>query len=442
MGGEQPLLVEGDAEARRVRQGDLAADDAQRLLGEPLQALLPDPVRVQGVVRSGRRRAAVGDHGQRDVEVVVGVAPPRQAHCVAQLGDAHRAPHGPEVRVGERDGHRLQGERVGELPPVGGDHVGGGGQSGGAAELGEYLPPRVAALGAAGVLGVGEGAHQGRAQLDGLAQRPGAVGVESDPGVGEALLEGADRGDLLPAGQHPALELEVLEAVAPFGGLGQAHDRLRGERLLVAKPVPVVLGVGLADVVAAGAVGVADVEEVAEDADGVALLAVAEQGGDRYLQVLAEQVQEGGLHGGDGVHGGAQVEGLGAAAAGVPVTEADTDLAQHPLVVGHRGAQDEGRGVPQRPGDGLAAGDLAQTGAPLGVGEDDDVPGEVGGVGAGEVQLHAVPAGDRVDGEVGDGGAAHSGAPWWCGAGGHTPAPPPADVRPRRRGRGLTDRRR
>ena len=44
------------------------------------------------------------------------------------------------------------------------------------------------------------------------------------------------------AAQHAALELEVVEAVALMGRLGQPHDRLGRQRLLVAQPEPVVAG--------------------------------------------------------------------------------------------------------------------------------------------------------------------------------------------------------
>ena len=67
---------------------------------------------------------------------------------------------------------------------------------------------------------------------------------------------------------------------------------------------------------------VADVEQVAEHLDRVALLAFAEQRGDRHVEVLAEQVEQRRLDRGDGVDRRAQVEGLLAAAAGVAVGEA------------------------------------------------------------------------------------------------------------------------
>ncbi len=46
--------------------------------------------------------------------------------------------------------------------------------------------------------------------------------------------------DLLVAAQHAALELEVVEAVALVRRLGQAHDGLGRQRLLVAQAEPVV----------------------------------------------------------------------------------------------------------------------------------------------------------------------------------------------------------
>ena len=68
VGGLHLVAVDLDAETGRVGDGDLAADDLRRLLGQPLQALLPDPVGVQGVVLPRCRRTAVRHHRQRDVE--------------------------------------------------------------------------------------------------------------------------------------------------------------------------------------------------------------------------------------------------------------------------------------------------------------------------------------------------------------------------------------
>ena len=57
VGGFELVQVELDAQARLVGHPDLAGLDPQRLLGEALDALLPDPVRVQrGVCPRARPR--------------------------------------------------------------------------------------------------------------------------------------------------------------------------------------------------------------------------------------------------------------------------------------------------------------------------------------------------------------------------------------------------
>ncbi len=70
-----------------------------------------------------------------------------------------------------------------------------------------------------------------------------------------------------------------------------------------------------------GVIGVAHVEEVTEHRNRIALLPVAEQFRDGNAEELAVQVQQCRFDRGDRVHRGAQVEGLGAAAAGIPVRE-------------------------------------------------------------------------------------------------------------------------
>jgi hypothetical protein len=64
------------------------------------------------------------------------------------------------------------------------------------------------------------------------------------------------------------------------------------------------------------------VEQVAQHLHRVPLLPFAQQRGHRHAQVLAQQVEQGRLDGSDGVDGGAQVEGLLAAAAGVAAPSA------------------------------------------------------------------------------------------------------------------------
>ena len=67
------------------------------------------------------------------------------------------------------------------------DHVGRGGQAGGALELGHHLAAGEPALGADRVLGVGEHVGEFAAGLDRVGEQPAAVGVEGDSRVGEAV---------------------------------------------------------------------------------------------------------------------------------------------------------------------------------------------------------------------------------------------------------------
>ena len=72
------------------------------------------------------------------------------------------------VREGDIDRLKFQG--VVELPPIGGDHVGGGAEAGGLLELGHDLTSREAGFGAARVFGVGEDAFQILADLQGFLE--------------------------------------------------------------------------------------------------------------------------------------------------------------------------------------------------------------------------------------------------------------------------------
>jgi len=99
--------------------------------------------------------------------------------------------------------------------------------------------PEKPVLGAARVLGISQRPHQVLAQVDSLGQGPGPVRVDGDPGVWESGLECLNGFDLLGAGQHAALELEVLEPVERVGGFGLPDDGFRGKCLFMPDPVPV-----------------------------------------------------------------------------------------------------------------------------------------------------------------------------------------------------------
>jgi hypothetical protein len=105
-----------------------------------------------------------------------------------------------------------------------------------------------------------------------------------------------------------------VEAVAGVSGFGETDDGFGGEGILVAEAQPIVRRICVATLGETGAAGIAYIEQVAEDLDAGALLAVAEESGDRDAEKLPEKVEEGGFEGGDDVDGGAEVEGLRTAA--------------------------------------------------------------------------------------------------------------------------------
>src|SRR6516225_781590 len=84
-----------------IGNGNHAAHNLQRLLRQAL-SVLPDPVRIDRGDLARRGRGDMREHRQRNVEMVVGMRSPGQAPLAAHLGNADRALHRPEMRVGER----------------------------------------------------------------------------------------------------------------------------------------------------------------------------------------------------------------------------------------------------------------------------------------------------------------------------------------------------
>ncbi len=257
------------------------------------------------------------EHGQRHVEVVVRMRAPGQAPVAAGLRHAHRAGHGPEVRVGQRDVDRLQRQR---MAPAGASRwrpcwwPSAGRWRGGTRP--SPRGPRSRPRRRTGLR------HRRRTPRMSRIRR--IASFSSQPPFGSSVTRASgkrscsarDGLDLVLAAQHAALELEVVEAVALVRRLGQAHDGLgrhappRGAGATSRRRRPGRCAYGRSVLRA-----VADVEQVAEHLDRVALLAFAEQRRDRHVEVLAEQVEQRRLDRRDGVDGDAQVEGLQAAAA-------------------------------------------------------------------------------------------------------------------------------
>ena len=293
-----------------------------------------------------------------------------------------------------------------ELAPVGGDHVGRGRQAGGAAELGHHLAAGEAVLGAARVLGIGDDAAHVAHQPDRVLQQPAAVRVERDARLGEALVQGDDRLDLLLAAQHAALELEVVEAVARRSAASARRTIASGviafswRRRNQSSSASGSLAYGRSVLRA-----VADVEQVAEHLDRVALLAFAEQRRDRHVEVLAEQVEQRRLDRGDRVDRGAQVEGLQAAAA----ARRGRRTAAAPPAAGAAARRAAGR-RPAR----AASSSVCRIFSPPGTSPTpvrpalsvriSEVAGEERAVRAAQVEQHAVATGDGNDPQRRDGG--------------------------------------
>lgn len=93
----------------------------------------------------------------------------------------------------------------------------------------------------------------------------------------------------------PPLSLKSLKPYLAWAASGQADDGLRGHCLFMTQAEPVI-GIGFTAIGQIGLLAVTNVEQVTEHLYRVALLAFTEQGCDRYLQKLAQQVEQGGFH--------------------------------------------------------------------------------------------------------------------------------------------------
>ena len=172
--------------------------------------------------------------------------------------------------------------------PVRGDHIGRHRQPGGPTELGHDFAAREALFRAAGIFRIGQDIPLPFAQANRFIQQPCTVGIDGDPRIREALFQRPGRFNLLLAGQHAALQLEILKAVAILRRLGQPHHRVAGERFLVAQLIPVVFAPGASQIGEIGFIAIANVEQIAQHGDRIALFAGPQQLADRDIERLTQ----------------------------------------------------------------------------------------------------------------------------------------------------------
>ena len=129
------IHIQLHAQTRLRRYLHHATFDFKRLFSQALIAFLPDPVGIDSGNFARRRRRNMSKHRQRNIKVVVRVRAPGQPKLMTHLRNADRTLHSPEVRIRQRDIHGLQRQRMSHLTPVGGDHVGGGRQTGSTTEF-------------------------------------------------------------------------------------------------------------------------------------------------------------------------------------------------------------------------------------------------------------------------------------------------------------------
>ena len=151
---------------------------------------------------------------------------------------------------------------MGQLSPVGGHHVGGGGQAGGAAKLGHHLAPTEALFGPARVFGIGHHTVQVAHQAHRVFEQPAPVGVKRDTCLRKAFVQGTHGLNFCLPRQHTAFELEVVEAIFGMRRLGQAHHRFGRHGFFVAQAKPRIVCVLFAAVRQVGAGTVANEKQI------------------------------------------------------------------------------------------------------------------------------------------------------------------------------------
>src|SRR5581483_5425695 len=164
---------------------------------------------------------------------------------------------------------------------------------------------------------------------------------------------------------------------------------------LVTQPTPVVAGAALCEIGEVGFPAIADIKQIAQHLDGVALSSIAEERGNGHAQMLSQEIEQGRLCRRDRMNRDPQIEGLRSAARAVPIAKLRAYSGQQGIVSANGAVEKEGSGLLQRLADLLTARDLADTNMSRAVLDQNDVAREERSMCAAQVQQHAVLPGNR-----------------------------------------------
>ena len=257
-------------------------------------------------------------------------------------------------------------------------------------------------LGPTRIFRIRQHAFQLLTNFDRFIKRPRAVRIQRHAGLRETFCQRGDGFRLFLTGQHAALQFEIIKAIFFVRGFRQAHHRIRGHRLVVAKSVPVALFIRLALIRQRRQPAVADKEQIAQHFHFAALLPLAQQRRNVNAQMLTQQIQHRGFNTGHHVNGGAQVEGLQATPSGIAIGKRVTHGVEDIFILAQRFAHHQRNSIFQRLADLLPARNFAHARMARIIFDNDNIAGEEWRMRAAQVHQHTVMASNRNDLHGGD----------------------------------------
>ena len=127
------------------------------------------------------------------------------------------------------------------------------------------------------------------------------------------------------------------------------------------------------------------------------------------MEKLSQQIEQGAFHSGDGMDGTAQIECLQATALAVAGSKGLAHAVEQGVPLSQRAADQQGARVFQGLADFFAARHFTDAGVATAVGQQNEIAGEKGCMGAAQVEQHAVAPGHRDDAHGADGGRGTNG---------------------------------
>ena len=196
--------------------------------------------------------------------------------------------------IGQNNVAGIQADRVIELPPIGGDHVGRNLKLRSILEFSHDFTSRETRLRATGILDIGDNIMHSLAQFHSFAEAPCAIGVDVYPCRRESFFQCPQSLHFFLTGENATLQFEIVKAIFLLQCLCLLYDSLGSQDFLTPQAEPRVRADPFVQILHLSRrhfVFIRNIKQIAQHLHLFALLAFTQQLTHGNAQILSQQIQ-------------------------------------------------------------------------------------------------------------------------------------------------------